>query len=99
MKKSDFNYETISSNEISALFEEILDKFPEIDADLINGILYLSTDAGDFVINQHFPTKQIWLSSPVSNVGYFNYYPDKSSWLDKNKISLRERISQDLSSI
>lgn len=66
------------------------------DFDLINDILYISNADGEYVINQHSPSRQIWLSSPVSNAGYFKYDEDKKEWLDKNEKSLKVRIFLDL---
>lgn len=82
-------------NEIYDYLEEI--NFSE-DFDLINDVLYIYTTKGDYVINQHSPTKQIWLSSPVSNAGYFNYDDKTKQWLDKNGESLKTRVIKDLSS-
>ena len=86
----------LSTTEIAALYEMIELAMDDVDIDLINDVLYIYTDKGDYVINQHSPTQQIWLSSPISNAGYFNYNPDTQEWLDKNKLSLRVRVAQDL---
>lgn len=86
----------LASTEITSIYDLIEAKMPDIDIDLISDVLHISTDKGDYVINQHSPTKQIWLSSPISNAGYFNYIPETKEWLDKNKASLRQRLASDL---
>ena len=86
----------LASQEIEYLYEAIESKLLDGDIDLINDVLYIYMDHGDYVINQHSPSKQIWLSSPISNAGYFDYHFDKKQWLDKNGLSIRTRLSNDL---
>ncbi len=82
--------------EISFLYDKIESMVTDGDLDLINDVLYISTAKGDYVINQHSPTQQIWLSSPISSAGYFNYDFDRKEWIDKMGVSIRERLSLDL---
>ncbi len=93
---TDSGFAKLAAEEIDYLFEAIVEKLPDIDADLISDVLYINTDNGSYVINQHSPTQQIWLSSPISNAGYFNYDPALKQWLDKNQQSIRHRLSEDL---
>lgn len=90
------NFTKLASTEISYLYDVIESKLVDIDIDLFSDVLHIYTDQGEYVINQHSPTQQIWLSSPVSNTGYFNYDDKTQQWLDKNGISLRQRLSIDL---
>ena len=85
-----------ASEAIQSIYDLLENSNFEGDFDFISDILYIYTEKGDYVINQHSPTKQIWLSSPVSNAGYFNYVAEKSEWLDKNNLSLRQRLIADL---
>ncbi len=89
-------FSKIAAKEIEYLYETIESKLIDIDIDLISDVLYINTDKGDYVINQHSPSKQIWLSSPISNAGYFDYNLDKEQWLDKNSESIRVRLARDL---
>ncbi|MEK6734055.1 MAG: frataxin domain-containing protein [Pseudomonadota bacterium] len=86
----------LASEEIRTIYDIVEKSLLNGDCDLINEVLYIYTDKGDYVINQHGPTSQIWLSSPISNAGYFNYDPKTKEWLDKNNKSLRKRLEEDL---
>jgi frataxin-like iron-binding protein CyaY len=66
------------------------------DFDLINDILYIYSQAGEYVVNMHSPTSQIWLSSPVSSAGYFSYDASKAGWFNKENQSLRDRVLSEL---
>ena len=50
-----------------------------IEAELLNGILEISAGPGDFVINKHLPTRQLWFSSPISGAARFSY--NGSDWV------------------
>ncbi len=54
-----------------------------IDTDLLNGVLSIKTeDNGEYVINKHEPTKQIWFSSPFSGASRFNFDEAKQQWVN-----------------
>jgi frataxin len=38
----------------------------DADGDIIEGILYITTADGQYVINKHEPTKSLWIVSPIS---------------------------------
>jgi iron donor protein CyaY len=86
----------LASEEISDIYDILEESNLDGDFDLISDVLYIKNSQGEYVINQHSPTKQIWLSSPVSNAGYFNYNMEAKEWLDKNNISLKQRLALDL---
>ncbi len=88
----------LASEEINKIYDFLEEINFEGDFDLISDVLYIYSNEGEYVINQHSPTKQIWLSSPVSSAGYFNYDFEKKEWLDKNNISLKDRLILDLRS-
>jgi frataxin-like iron-binding protein CyaY len=93
----EYSYFTkLATEEISEIYNLIETAIPDLDIDLINDVLYINTEKGDYVINQHYPSQQIWLSSPISNAGYFNYDPTKKDWIDKNNLSIRQRLYKDL---
>lgn len=86
----------LAEKEINDIYEALeKSNFPE-DFDLISDVLYIYTEKGDYVINQHSPTQQIWLSSPVSNAGYFNYDSETDGWKDKHNRFLRQVLGEDL---
>lgn len=86
----------LASKEINEIYDSLEDMNFEEDFDLISDVLYIYTKKGDYVVNQHSPTQQIWLSSPISNAGYFNYTPHIKEWTDKNNLSLKTRLFSDL---
>ena len=85
-----------AEEEINFIYDALENDGFEEDFDLINDVLYIYTSKGDYVINQHSPTQQIWLSSPISNAGYFNYDPVNKEWRDKKNRSIRNVLSIDL---
>ncbi|MBN9542440.1 MAG: iron donor protein CyaY [Alphaproteobacteria bacterium] len=81
----------------SKLIAEISDKCDEyeLDSDCNNGVLYIETDSGTYVINKHAPTMQIWLSSPVSGAKHFVL--SDSAWIcTKTNVKLLEIIEKEL---
>jgi frataxin len=69
----------------------------DIDADLQNGILTLSLEAGgQYVINKNAPLKQIWLSSPVSGAWHFEFAA--GAWVSTRepKLELRAVLAGEL---
>lgn len=90
------NFYKLSANEIQTIYDLIQEKSDDIDVDYYSEVLHIYTKDGEYIINQHSPTSQIWLSSPVSNAGYFNYSLVKKDWYDKNGVSLKQRLSNDL---
>lgn len=43
-----------------------------LDVDLDGGVLTIELDTGEqYVLNKHAPTRQIWMSSPVSGATHF----------------------------
>lgn len=53
----------------------------DLAVDLRGGILTLELDDGrQYVINKHAPTRQIWLSSPVSGAGHFAHDAATGTW-------------------
>lgn len=89
----------LAAEEINLIYDFLENSEFDGDFDLISDVLYIYTSQGDYVINQHSPTQQIWLSSPISNAGYFNYDIKTKKWLDKNNLSLRERLAADLENL
>jgi frataxin-like iron-binding protein CyaY len=75
----------------------ILEEMPDIEAELTDdGVLSIVANNGEYVINKHYITKQIWYSSPVSKLKYFIYSED--NFVDKNnpKLTLKEALLNDL---
>jgi frataxin len=62
----------------------LLDWFEEngCDADLVYGTLTVELDSGQtYLLNLHAPTRQIWLSSPVSGAWHFAFQDGGVGWI------------------
>ncbi len=59
------------------IIEEVADFFesswPKADVDLLNETLMVSLPQGEFVINKHGVTSQIWVASPFTGAHHFSY--------------------------
>jgi iron donor protein CyaY len=67
--------------------------------DLMDGVLNITIDDTDeYVINRHFPTKQIWMSSPQSGASYFTFNAEQGKWFDRNNNELMQKISDEFES-
>lgn len=76
---------------------ELADVKHDFEVDCIPGIVTITVPSGkQFVINQHLPTKQIWVSSPVSGAGHFTFDPSTSTWLNNHRNELFDVLSDDL---
>lgn len=84
----------LASEEISNLYDILAQA--DFDVDMLSDVLHIYTEDGEYVINLHSASQQIWLSSPLSNAGYFSYSKDNNQWLDKNGQDLRDRLFGDL---
>ena len=69
-------FKTLSDNRLSDLAEAIenADKNGQLDVEYASGVLTVTlANKKQYVINQHVPMRQIWLSSPVSGAAHFDY--------------------------
>ena len=63
-------------------FVEGLEEKSKIEGEMEVGVLSVTMpDGREFVINKHTPSRQIWVSSPYSGAGYFEY--DGAVWAPK----------------
>lgn len=72
--------ETIFKNLSHKTLQELADAIEEADTtgerdvEYQSGVLTLTLPGGkQYVVNQHVPMRQIWLSSPVSGAYHFDY--------------------------
>jgi len=79
---------------LEKLYELLEDKYPNIDAELQDGVLEISAGKNKFVINKHEPSKQIWYSSTISGARRFNYL--EGSWVDSEGNCLEEFLLREL---
>ncbi len=76
---SDSAYETLADSLLATLEEALGD---HVDAELQGGILTVEGDEGTWIVNKHAPTRQIWLSSPVSGARHYAFDAGTGQWSD-----------------
>jgi frataxin len=63
-------------------FAENLENTHEIEVNLDSGVLsIIMPDDKEYIINKHTPSRQIWVSSPYSGAGYFEF--NQNNWVPK----------------
>jgi frataxin-like iron-binding protein CyaY len=93
------DFEIIAKKFLEDLYEE-LEKNEDFETDLTDdGVLTISAPNGEYVINKHFASKQIWFSSPVSRLKYFNYIDGNFYEKTEKTLTLKDAIFKDLSKI
>ncbi|MHA1597125.1 MAG: iron donor protein CyaY [Alphaproteobacteria bacterium] len=59
----------------------------DLDVDLEQGILIIEFDSGgQYVINKHAPSEQLWMSSPFSGATHFNFDADTGDWVSSRGV-------------
>lgn len=76
---TDSAFETLADSLLATLEEALAE---HVDAELQGGILTVEGDAGTWIVNKHAPTRQIWLSSPVSGARHYAFDAAAVQWLD-----------------
>jgi len=76
---SDSAFETLADSLLATLEETLGD---HVDAELQGGILTVEGDAGTWIVNKHAPTRQIWVSSPVSGARHYALDAGSGRWED-----------------
>lgn len=72
-----------------AVLECLMERLEEaagdvLEVDLENGVLSVTLDSGgEYLLNRHAPTAELWLSSPVSGAGHFAHDPATGGWRDR----------------
>jgi frataxin len=69
-----------------------------LDVDLTGGVLTIDLETGgQYVINKHAPSRQIWMSSPRSGATHFDYR-DQVGWVAaKTGAVLEKMLAEELS--
>lgn len=82
MFTTDAEFETRAEQSLARLAEAIDDSVGDLlDVELTNGILTIELDeGGQYVINKHAASRQIWMSSPKSGALHFNHH-DTEGWV------------------
>ena len=71
-----------------------------MDIDLQDGVLTIEIDDGcQYVVNKQAPMQQIWVSSPVSGAGHFDYDRDREAWINsRSGAELINLLAEEISS-
>lgn len=86
-----------SLNLILLELEEIADSNPDLDVEYSDGVMNVTIDsAGTYVINRQPPSKQIWLSSPLSGPKRFDYI-EGTGWVYKDGTELKQLLKTEWS--
>ncbi|WEJ96623.1 Mitochondrial matrix iron chaperone [Yamadazyma tenuis] len=98
---SNAQYDDISNHYLDTLSDEIdliSETHENVEFDLNQGVLTLSTGSGTYVINRQPPNKQIWLSSPLTGPNRYDLIGGKWKSLRDNG-ELTQLLSRELSDI
>jgi iron-sulfur cluster assembly protein CyaY len=95
----DSSFVRIADETLTSLFDHLEETIGEVaDIDLRDGILTIDLDVGgQYVINKHFPNRQIWLSSPVSGASHFDYDENRGWMASREAVTLRDILERELS--
>lgn len=91
-------YTQLATQTLEALFEAIeeADAAGDFDTEYHDGVLTVILPSGQtFVINRHEPTRQVWVSSPVSGAHYFRFDDATARWRE-NGVALEDLILGEL---
>lgn len=81
-------------NNLSELLEKADSEY-KLEIDLLDGILNIELpDGGQYVINKHDASMQIWLSSPVSGATHFSY--NNGRWIASDRRDFITMIKEEL---
>ena len=76
---------------------EVADEEGLLEIEQDGGVITITLKSGkQYVINKHGPTRQIWLSSPVSGASHFSYDETAQSWSLASGVTLEEMLQQEL---
>lgn len=87
----------VALRELAQALETALDA-DDPDIELAGGILTLVlADKRKFILNRHAPTRQIWLSSPVSGASHYAFDGATQSWRStRGPQVLADQLAQDI---
>lgn len=84
-------------------FADSLDVFDEsgvLELEYQGGIITITLSSGkQFIVNKHAPSKQIWLSSPISGGLHFSYDTAEKEWKLTDGRCLGKLLSDELKTL
>jgi frataxin len=95
---SDLMDTMMDSGQLSALIDQ---SDAEVDIEISDGVLNLHMgDSGTFVVSRQTPSRQLWLSSPVSGPWHYTYDHVSKNWIcTKGQLNFFERMENELSQV
>jgi len=90
-------FDQLATQELSTLSELLEDNVTDdnVEIDYLDEVLNIVCARGEYVINKHKPTRQIWVSSPISGASYFIL--QDGEWRNKrDQVILRDKICSEL---
>ncbi len=83
MPLDESRFETLAGKTLERFMDAIDEAMGDVlDVHIQGGILIIDLDSGgQYVINKHRPSRQIWVSSPASGASHFDYDGDTGQWV------------------
>ena len=100
--KTDYSFKETAANtmyDLSDYFTTKYDKMGEnFVMDVTDEYLKMICAGKEFLISRQTPTRQIWVSSPISGSLKFDYDTDKKSWINHKKpeLTIKAELSNEL---
>ena len=83
MALDDSRFAVLADETLRRILEAVDASGGDLDADLRDGVLTIEAGSGaQYVINQHAPNREIWVSSPVSGAWHFAFDETRGQWAD-----------------
>ena len=96
------NFQNLAKKTLDEIFSLTEKKSQEFDVDFEGENLIIEINNSTFVLSIHNPTKQIWMSSPISGAHHFEYKErgNQVKWISTrdSSINLLEKLDLELSS-
>jgi frataxin len=90
-------FHKIADELLQNLADEIESYNDKIDVDYLQGVLTVTLQNNkQYVINKHDPTKQIWLSSPISGAAKFSYDDNAKNWVGYDNEDLVKLLKNEI---
>lgn len=76
-------FEDLAAETLDRLFDALDDALGDVlDVDLEGPMLTIEFDDGrQYVINKHAPSREIWVSSPVSGAAHYRFEAEAGAWV------------------
>lgn len=99
MALSENEFQDVADEWLESLFEllESEDEEAALDIDLESGVMTITSDEDNvFLISKHAPSKQLWLSSPLSGGLHFDAADGGKDWALEDGRRLSIVLSEEL---